>query len=422
MRFRTREGVRGRSGRFFFLGAMKGRFDARIGSPAPPGGPAGGTVPRMPRAARTAVTVVFFASGAAYGSFVSRIPALKETLGAGEAELGLVLLAGAIGSVVFLPVAGWLTGRLGSRLVTRAALAAVAVSLPLLALAPSLLGFALVFALFGACTSTLDLAMNAHGVAVEERYARPIFSSFHASWSVGGLVGRRRSAARRPPLGVSPLAQFSGVALGIAVVFVWSSRRAAAGRGRRASDRLRLPHGPPPRCSPSPRSRSPACSPRALRRTGAASTWTSRSGPAKAAATAGFAAFAATMTLGRLVGDRLTERWGPVSLTRRAGLLAAVGMAVALGAGDAVSGVVGFACLGAGLATVVPTVFRAAGRRAASPGAGIAAVSTVGYSAFLVGPPAIGFLAEAVGLRAALTVLIALCLLIAALAGATRVA
>ncbi len=115
------------------------------------------------------------------------------------------------------------------------------------------------------------------------------------------------------------------------------------------------------------------------------------------------------MTLGRLVGDRLTEAWGPVSLTRRAGLLAASGLALALGLGDVVSAVVGFACLGLGLATVVPTVFRAAGRRASSPGAGIAAVSTVGYSAFLVGPPAIGFLAEAVGLRASLGVLVGLC-------------
>lgn len=374
----------------------------------------------MPRAARTAVTVVFFASGAAYGSFVSRIPALKEKLDAGEAELGLVLLAGAIGSVVTLPAAGWLAGRVGSRWVTRASLAAVAATLPLLALAPSLVTFALAFAVFGACTSTLDLAMNAHGVAVEERYARPIFSSFHASWSVGGLVAAGIGGAAAA-LDVTPLAQLSGVAVVIAAVFVWSSRgllpREADARPAGSGFRR-----------PSAALLALACLAFAgLLAEGAAADWSGvyldeSVGTGKAAATAGFSAFAATMTLGRLVGDRLTAAWGPVALTRRAGLLAAAGMTLALGVGDAVSGVVGFACLGVGLATVVPTVFRAAGRRASSPGAGIAAVSTVGYSAFLVGPPAIGFLAEAIGLRGALGVLVGLCLVIAALAGATRAA
>ena len=96
----------------------------------------------MPRAARIAVTVVFFASGGAYGGFVARIPALKEKLLAGEAELGLVLLAGAVGAILVLPVAGWLAARAGSRRVIRASLLAVSLCLPLLALAPTVLAFA----------------------------------------------------------------------------------------------------------------------------------------------------------------------------------------------------------------------------------------------------------------------------------------
>lgn len=374
----------------------------------------------MPRAARTAVTVAFFASGAAYGSFVSRIPALKEKLGAGEAELGLVLLAGAVGAVIVLPAAGWLAGRVGSRRVTRGALLAVAASLPLLALAPALIAFAIAFAVFGACTSTLDLAMNAHGVAVEERYARPIFSSFHASWSLGGLTAAGAGGVAAA-LDVSPLAQLSGVALIVAAIFVWSAR----GLLPREADAQ--PAGSGFRRPSSALLALAALAFAGLLAEGAAADWSGvylrdSVGTSEAAATVGFAAFAATMTLGRVVGDRLTEAWGPVALTRRAGLLASAGMALALGMGGAATGVAGFACLGIGLATIVPTVFRAAGRRASSPGAGIAAVSTVGYSAFLVGPPAIGFLAEAIGLRAALTVLVALCLLIVALAGSTRVA
>jgi len=165
----------------------------------------------MLRAARFAVSTAFFASGAAYGSFGARIPALKEKLDATDAELGLVLLAGSAGAVVALPFAGWLSARVGSRRVTRAALVGVALCLPLLALAPSLPVFALVFFVFGVVASGLDLAMNAHGVAVEERYARPIFSSFHASWSLGGLAGAGAGGAAAA-LGIPPFAQFAAVA------------------------------------------------------------------------------------------------------------------------------------------------------------------------------------------------------------------
>ncbi|MBA2462652.1 MAG: MFS transporter, partial [Actinobacteria bacterium] len=350
----------------------------------------------MPRAARIAVTAVFFASGAAYGSFVARIPALKEKLEAGEAELGLVLFAGAVGAILVLPLAGWLSARVGSRRVTRASLLAVGLCLPLLALAPTLLTFALVFALFGAVTSALDLGMNAHGVEVEERYARPIFSSFHASWSLGGLAGAGVGGAAAA-LAVPPLAQFAGVGAVVLAILVWSAHGL-------------LPHegdaGARGRAFGRPSAALVALAALAfagLVAEGAAADWSAvylddSVGTSEAVATAGFAAFAATMTLGRLVGDRLTAAWGPVLLTRRAGVLATAGMAAALLLGNSIGGVVGFACLGAGLATVIPSVFRAAGRRSASPGTGIAAVSSVGYSAFLVGPPAIGFLAEAIGL------------------------
>ena len=374
----------------------------------------------MPRAARLAVSVVFFASGAAYGSFVARIPALKEKLEASDGELGLVLLCGAAGALLVLPVAGWLSARVGSRRVTRTALLGVALSLPLLALAPTLFTFALAFALFGGVQSGLDVAMNAHGVAVEQRYARPILSSFHASWSLGGLAGAGAGAAAAA-LGVSPLAQFTVAGLVVAAIFAWSARGllpreadatpTGAVFGRPSGALVALA----------------ALAFAALIAEGAAGDWSAvylheSVGTGESVAAAGFAAFAATMTLGRVVGDRLTARWGPVGLTRRAGVLATTGLALVLAFGDPVSGIVGLACLGAGLATIVPTVFRAAGLRAATPGAGIAAVSTVGYSAFLVGPPLIGFLSDAVGLRAALVVVLALAALIPLLAGATRVA
>ena len=371
----------------------------------------------MPRAARTAVTVVFFASGASYGSWVARIPALQDGLDATKSELGLALFGVAAGAVVALPLAGWLSARLGSRRVTRAALVAVAVTLPLPALATSLLGLGLAFAALGGAGAMLDLAMNAHGVAVEERYARPILSSFHASFSFGGLAGAV-AGGLAAAAGIEPLAQFTGAAVVIAAIAAWS------GRTLLSRDVDRVETGPVYGRPTAALAALAVLAFAVLFAEGAAADWSGvylndTVGTGEGAATAAFIAFSATMTIGRLAGDRLTAAWGSVRLTRASGALAAVGLATALVVQTAPIAVLGFACLGAGLATVVPTVFRAAGARTSSPGAGIAAVSTVGYSAFLVGPPFLGFLADATSLSFALWTVVGLCALIAVLAAAT---
>ena len=370
----------------------------------------------MLRAARTAVTVVFFASGASYGSWVARVPSLQEGIDATKSEIGLVLFGIAAGAVLMLPVAGWLSARLGSRRVTQAGLIGVAVTLPLIGLAPSLLTLGFAFAAFGVAGATLDLAMNAHGVAVEERYSRPILSSFHAAFSLGGLAGAA-SGGIAAALGVSPAAQLTGTSAVVLVIAVWSRPRLLDGHVDVASGPV---YGRPSAGLVA----LAAIAFAGLLAEGAAGDWSGiylneTLGTGEGAATTAFIGFSITMTFGRLVGDRLTSAWGAARLTRSASLLGAAGTAAALLTGDPVVAVVGFACLGAGLSTVIPTVFRAAGAAGSSPSAGIAAVSTVGYGAFLVGPPAIGFLADATSLTFALSLLVALCTLIALLAGAT---
>jgi MFS family permease len=388
---------------------MRTPFDTAGGSPFV-------RVRLVPRAARIAVTVVFFASGAAYGSWVARVPSLQDQHDATTSELGLALFGVAAGAIVALPIAGWLTARLGSRLVTRAGLVGVAISLPLIALAPSLVLLGAAFAAFGATGGMLDLAMNAHGVAVEERYARPILSGFHASFSFGGLVGAAAGGVAAA-VGISPLAQFTAAGATILAIAVWSGGPLLA----RDVDVVPGPvYSKPSRELVALAVIAFAC----LLAEGATGDWSGIYmndvlGTGEGAATAAFIAFSLTMTLGRVVGDRLTAAWGAVTLTRRAGVLGAAGLGGALLVDQPPVAVIGFACLGAGLATVVPIVFRAAGQRTATPGAGIAAVSTVGYTAFLVGPPAIGFLAEAIGLRAALGVVAGLVAVIALLAGST---
>jgi hypothetical protein len=211
---------------------------------------------------------------------------------------------------------------------------AVAACLPLLAVAPTLPLFAAAFLVFGAVTSALDLAMNAHAVAVEERYARPIFSSFHASWSLGGLAGAGAGGGAAA-LGAPPLAQFAAVAAVVAAIAAWTRR----GLLPRAADAR---PGGPSFGRPSPALLGLAALAFAgLLAEGAAADWSAvylheSVGTGEGTAAAGFAAFAAMMTLGRLVGDRLTAAWGSVVLTRAAGILATTGMALALGVGGTV--------------------------------------------------------------------------------------
>jgi MFS family permease len=370
----------------------------------------------VPRAARLAVTVVFFASGASYGSWVARVPALREGLDATKSELGLALFGVAAGAIVMLPVAGWLSARLGSRRVTQGGLLGVAISLPLIGLAPSLLTLTLAFALFGAAGAALDLAMNAHGVAVEGRYERPILSAFHAAFSLGGLAGAGAGGIAAA-LEITPTAQFLGASVAILGIGVWSRAHLLPGHvdvvpgpvyGRPSAELVALA----------------AIAFAGLLAEGATGDWSGvylneTLGTGEGAATIAFIGFSVTMTLGRIVGDRLTARLGAVQLTRAAGLLGGIGIAATLLSGSPAVAVVGFACLGAGLSTVIPTVFRAAGTTGTSASAGIAAVSTVGYMGFLVGPPTIGFLADATSLPLALSLLVVLCGGIALLAGAT---
>jgi len=131
-------------------------------------------------------------------------------------------------------------------------------------------------------------------------------------------------------------------------------------------------------------------------------------GASEALAAAGYAVFSVAMAIARFSGDSLSARLGPVLMVRLGSALAAVGLTLALLHGAPVSGLIGFAAVGAGFATIVPQVFSAAGRTPGmDPGPALATTTTVGYSGFLIGPPLIGFAAEAIGLRGALGLIVA---------------
>jgi MFS family permease len=366
--------------------------------------------------ARTAVTAVFFVHGALFGSLIARIPAIKQDLDLGEGELGLALLGGTLGGLLGLPLAGWVVSRAGSRATVVRGLPVFALVVPLVALAPNLPLLALSLLALGVVAGAVDVAMNAHGLELERRLGRPVLSSFHAAWSFGGLAGAG-SGAIAVGAGIDQLEHFAGAAL------VLGTAGVGAARGLLPGDVDRPPREGSLRLPPRRLLVLGVVAFCGLFAEGAAADWSGvyLAGPlgaSQSVAALGFAAFSVTMACFRLLGDPLTTRWGPVALTRRGGLLAAGGLGVALLVGHPAVALAGFACMGAGLAAVVPVAFRAAGSLPGiAPAAGIAALTSVGYSAFLVGPPTIGFAAEAVGLPRALALVVALLGLLALLAG-----
>jgi MFS family permease len=370
------------------------------------------------RRARAAVTTIFLLNGVLFGSWAARVPAVKERLGVGEAGLGVVLAGIAVGALASMPLAGWWSARLGSRATTRAGLALSCVVVPLPALVASPYpAFALTLA-FGMAMGLLDVAMNAHGVAVERRRGRPILSSFHAGFSLGALLGALTGAAA------------AGAGLDVRVHLVLSS--AACGLVGLIAVRHLLPSDaederPPAFVRPPRRLWAlGAIGFSCLMAEGASADWSAVYADESLGASPGvaalcFAAFSVTMTLGRLAGDRLTEALGPQRLLRAGAVVGGGGLAAALVAATPGAAIAGFACLGAGLAAMVPVVFRGAGQvPGLAPGVALAAVSTLGYTGFLAGPPLIGALAAATSLPVALGTLCACCGLVVLLAGSVR--
>jgi MFS family permease len=367
--------------------------------------------------ARLSVSILFFVNGAVLASWLPHIPAVKARLTSGDGQLGLVLLAMAAGAVVALPTAGWLIGRAGSRVMSAVAALALCLAMPLPVLSPSLPALVAALALLGACNGLLDVSMNAQAAVVEQRIGRPIMSSFHALFSLGGVAGALLAGGAMS-VGMSDVAHVGAAALGAL-----------------AAVAVALPSLVPAR--PGPTQPGPALARPSrvlltlgvlallgLLAEGAMADWSAvylhdTLGASPAVAAVGFAAFSLAMAVGRFAGDALVGRVGPRRVLRACSAVAALGLAGALLLGHPAAGVVGCALVGFGIANVIPVLFSAAARvPAVEPGRALAAVATTGYLGFLAGPPLIGVVAEATGLAVGLGLVAAACAFIAMRAGA----
>jgi MFS family permease len=379
------------------------------------------------RRARVAAALSFLLFGTALGAWTVRIPAVKERLDLSDGQLSLALLAFAAGCIAGMAGIGRLTDRYGStRVMVPAAFGEGALLVPP-AYMSNLLWLAVALFVFGLVHGTLNIAMNANAAEVQRAWGGPIMSSFHAVYSIGGFLGAIAGSlfARG---GISVGGTLLCVGAVVVVLAAWSARWALVVRPAATSS---------PAAQPTePRSASPArpyallflgvLALSALVSEGAAADWSAvylhdDLGASASVAAYAYAAFSIMMTIGRLIGDRLAARFGPVRLVRASGALAAVGLAAALLIGTPVAGVIGFGLLGAGMSCIAPQVFTAAANRDPHrAGRALSTVVSVGYLGFLLGPILIGAASTVVGLPQALAIPVVLALFVAASATALR--
>ena len=370
--------------------------------------------------ARNAVAAVFALNGFAFASWVSRIPDARATLGLSPGDLGVLLLALSLGAVVSLPTAGAWVHRFGAARVVRAAAVVAAVGLAVTGFGAGALGTvplaALGLLLQGVGSGTWDVAMNVEGAAVEQRAGRTIMPRFHAAFSLGTVVG----AATGAVLAWAELPV--GWHLGAAAVLVAAGPAVAVRRFLPADTE----HGSGRRPSPwrawqEPRTLALGVLVLALALTeGVANDWLAvalvdgYAVPTWVGA-AGFALFVAAMTSGRLGGGALLDHFGRLPVLWTSMAVAAAGVLLVVLGGSPPLVAAGVVLWGLGASLGFPVGMTAAADDPRHAAARVSVVSTIGYTAFLAGPPVLGFLGDRVGVLNAL-LLVAVLLVPSALA------
>jgi predicted MFS family arabinose efflux permease len=376
-------------------------------------------IPVALRRARVATGVVFAVHGAVTGSFAARVPWVASHVGVGVGGLAIALLMPGIGAMLAMPASGRLVHRHNLRSLTRILILVWCGALVLPALPTSLVLLCGVLVLYGAAAGLADVAMNAHAVEIEQRYGRPVMSSMHGCWSVGGLAG---SAAAAVAVRVTPDARphFLVAAATLALISVLATA-------------WLLPHRSEPEMDAPPAFALPSRTVLLIGLIGLCAVFAEQAGldwsavyvhtvlghPASTAALT-VATFSVSMAAARFAGDPVVRRIGPVATVRLAGLCAAVGALIVVLTRNIVTVVGGFALIGIGIAVVVPLVFAAAGRIGPHPARSIAGVAGIAYGSGLLAPGVIGGIARLASLTTSYVLVILLTAAIAAGAGILR--
>lgn len=374
------------------------------------------------RAARVATFVYFVLNGSLIGLWLVQIPAVEKHADISHATLGSLLVLLGLGAFLGMQIAGRLADRLGTRVVLPAAgvLCAAALALPALPSDLWALGGALL--LFGFGNGCLDVSMNAHAVHVEKAYNRPVMSAFHATFSVGGVIAALVTAGATKA-GMSPAATLAAAAAIGVVIALAPARSLLATTPEPESGAIAAPQPAQPAAK---RRKAPAriwilaaLALACMLCEGVANDWsalelkTILGAPASTAAFA-YGTYAAAMTIGRLLADRVSGHFGSAAVLRYGAAAGAAGLSVVAFAPWIWLALVGWALFGLGLSGCVPQLFSAAGHTdPAAAGTNVSRVAGLGYLGMLAGPAIIGWMTHLVALGHAF-LLPALLLVIAA--------
>ncbi len=360
---------------------------------------------------RVMVGIFFFVSGFGFYTWASRIPTIQQELHLNEAQLGAVLFALPVGLMATLPVTGMLLSRFDSRKIMMIGALSFNGMLCAIGFATRSWELALALVCFGSSRNLMNISANAQSIGVQSLFERPVIARFHGVWSLAGF-GAAALGSLMVSFAVAPAWHFLGVAI-VLTACCWYAYPGS------------LPQ------QPAPRERRPwfALPDKTLAKYGLISfasmacegTMIDWSGiylqkavhTSRELATLGFTIYMIAMTLGRLTGDRFTNRYGTRTMLTYSGVLIALGLLVAVLLPYASTAIFGFILTGFGVSCVIPTVFSMAGRsEGMSSGSAIAAVSTVGYLGFLIVPPLVGSVAQVAGLRSAYAMMAAFGILI----------
>ncbi|MFF7359483.1 MFS transporter [Streptomyces sp. NPDC008125] len=381
-------------------------------------------LPAADRRARAAVAVLFLTNGALFANLLPRYPQIKAELGMTNAVYGLAVAAFPTGALVAGPAAGALVRRFGSARVAVAGTLLTGAGVLAAGLAGAVPLFAAALFLAGAMDAITDVAQNAHGLRVQRRYGRSIINSFHAIWSIGAVAGGLlATGAMALDLTRGQHLTLSGLVFAGAALFALRSCLPGPDDDRPDGDR---PDGEPAHHDLPPEPVRPSFTSRrgtayalaALVLIATAGTLVEDAGNSWAAlyladalhasatlAATGYIALVGAQFVGRIIGDRLVDRFGRRTVARTGGLIAALGMSLALAVPTLPGTVLGFAAAGFGVATLVPAAMHEADSRPGlKPGSGLTIVSWLMRLGFLISPPVVGLVADATSLRIGLLV------------------
>jgi MFS family permease len=358
---------------------------------------------------RIAVIIFFFINGFLHANLMSRLPELQQSLSLSNSILGSLLFAIALGALLAMPAAGWLSGKWGSDLVAKMTAILFCIAIPFVAAFHNIWATGFCFFMLGVTTGSMDVSMNGQAVFVERKYKKPIMSSFHACFSIGMAVGAG-TGALYSAFKISLLYHLISVAVVAMVAIVWASGSLVRETNEPVHEKkqqgffqvikLILPIGMIAFCC--------------MVTEGSMADWSAIymnkvSGTNVVFSAFAFGIFATGMTIGRLLGDFLTLKFGRSKLLTMDAITAMLGLSLVLSFKFLLTSYFGFLLVGLAVSTIVPIVFSAAGNtKGVNPSVGIAAATSIGYLGFFVGPPTIGFLADHFGLRIGLCFTLAL--------------